>query len=141
MCLTQTDLGTSKLILEDRMTHAYCFLFLNLPSFFLFFFPPKTWKVDFVGKNNKKKTNKETKTPPKPPPNPQILYLIIAVGLLFGQHFCDPTCNMIFTDDRWCLYMHIKHFAKCMIFQCKVGYADRNRALKVRCLERLELSF
>lgn len=138
MCLTQTDLGTSNLILEDRMTHAYCFLFLNLPSFFCF--STKDLKGSFCWKKQKN-PNKEIKKPPKPQPKPQILYVIIAVGLLFGQHFCDPTCNMIFTDDRWCLYMHIKHFAKCMIFQCKVGYADKNRALKVRCLERLELSF
>lgn len=37
--------------------------------------------------------------------------------------------------------MYIKHSAKCMIIQCKVGYGDKNRAHKVRHLDLLELSF
>lgn len=104
---------------------------------FLFFSQRKTCKVDFVGK---KKTTKNP-TPPKTSTPVSFLFLIVAVELMFGQHFCDSTCNMFFTDDMWCLYMYIKHSAKCMTFHCKVGFADENRAFKVRHLELLELSF
>lgn len=135
-----------KLISEDQNWswkaewHIYMYFFLNFLIFFLSYFSYwKFWKVDFVGENKKQKNktlqNKTKTNLPKPSTQVSFSFLIIAVGVLFGQHFHDPTCNMIVTDDRWCLFMNTKHSAKSMIFPCEVGYADKKRILKVRHLE------
>lgn len=88
-------------------------------------------------KSQKHKTlqNKIKANLPKPSTHILFLYLLITVGLLFGQYFHNPTWNMIVTDDRWCIFVNTNDSAESMIFPWKVEYADKKQILKVRYLE------